>query len=110
MLQNSCVASDECYSDKLRAEFSKYTVNVDDAASTGMLEMWYHVATGNMAPRSQLYKSAKEINTKGLRVGHININGLLNKLHELKYPLQLAKFDIFAVSETHLSKEIKMSK
>ena len=28
------LASDECYSDKLRAEFSKYTVNVDDAASS----------------------------------------------------------------------------
>ena len=30
----SKLASDECYSDKLRAEFSKYTVNVDDAASS----------------------------------------------------------------------------
>eukprot|EP00112_Aurelia_sp_Birch-Aquarium-sp1_P013646 Seg2901.1 transcript_id=Seg2901.1/GoldUCD/mRNA.D3Y31 product="hypothetical protein" protein_id=Seg2901.1/GoldUCD/D3Y31 len=50
---------------------------------------------------------AKEINTKGLRVGHNNINGLLNKLHELKYLLQSVKFDIFAVSETHLSKEVK---
>ena len=28
------LASDECYSDKLRAEFSGYTVNVDDAASS----------------------------------------------------------------------------
>ena len=67
------------------------------------LVTWHH----DLSCTNMYGSLAKEINTKGLRVGHININGLLDKLHELEYLLQFVKLDIFAVSETHLSREVK---
>ena len=43
---------------------------------------------------------------QGLHCGHLNVNGLLQKLEELKLLLFETKFDIFAVSETHLHENI----
>lgn len=44
--------------------------------------------------------------SKGITVSHLNINGLLTKINELKLLLEETKIDIFAVSETHLHNEI----
>ena len=43
-------------------------------------------------------------NLKGLKIGHININSLLNKLDYVK--LMIKKFDSLAVSETKLDNDI----
>ena len=42
----------------------------------------------------------------GIRLGHINMNGLRNKLVEVSILLLETKFDVFAVTETHLTKDI----
>ena len=45
----------------------------------------------------------------GFRIGHINVNGLQRKLNEISILLNDGKFDVLAVSETHLSNEIEDS-
>ena len=40
--------------------------------------------------------------SKGLRIGHLNVNGLLGKIHEVKVLLLTLKFDVLAITETHL--------
>ena len=49
--------------------------------------------------------SSKELRN-GLCCAHININGLYNKLDEIRLLLQESKFDLLAITETHLSEEI----
>ena len=49
--------------------------------------------------------SSKELRN-GLCRAHININGLYNKLDEIRLLLQESKFDLLAITETHLSEEI----
>ena len=46
---------------------------------------------------------------KGLKLGHLNCNGLLGKIVEVKALLFAVKFDILAISETHLRSSIKDS-
>ena len=54
-----------------------------------------------------MYGDRKEnLNTKGLKVAHINVNGLYNKLNEIKFLLQETKPDVLAITETHLHKDI----
>lgn len=49
---------------------------------------------------------AEELGTQygGLKCAHININGLVNKIDEVRLLLDETKLDIFAITETHLSK------
>ena len=49
----------------------------------------------------------QELLMNGQNVGHLNVNGLLNKLHEIKILLQETKFDVLGITETHLHKYIK---
>lgn len=44
--------------------------------------------------------------SNGVLIGHININGLQRKLHEVAILLNEVNFDILAITETHLSTEI----
>ena len=44
---------------------------------------------------------------KGLKVAHINVNGLFYKLHEIKLLLQETRLDGLAITETHLHKHIE---
>ena len=54
-----------------------------------------------------VYGDLKEnLNTKGLKAAHINVNGLYNKLNEIKFLLQETKLDVLAITETHLHKDI----
>jgi len=46
---------------------------------------------------------------QGLHCGHLNVNGQLQKLKELKLLLSETKFDIFAITETHLPIYVKTS-
>ena len=41
-------------------------------------------------------------NSRGLKMAHLNINGLLSKLDFIKIMLSESKFDIFAISESKL--------
>ena len=41
----------------------------------------------------------------GLKCAHININGLYNKLEEIKLLLKETDFDLLAITETHLNEE-----
>ena len=43
---------------------------------------------------------------KGLKILHLNINGLLNKLHQMKILAQEIKFDILCLNETKLDARI----
>ena len=45
-------------------------------------------------------------NHYGLKIAHLNVNGLQSKLHEVKILLEECKFDIFGITETHLHKDI----
>ena len=40
---------------------------------------------------------------EGTRIGHINSNGLVKKIHEIKILISEGNFDVLAVTETHLS-------
>ena len=42
----------------------------------------------------------------GLRCAHFNVNGLYNKLEEIKLILNETKMDIFAITKTHLGSDI----
>ena len=42
----------------------------------------------------------------GLKCAHINVNGLVSKLDEIKLLLQETKIDILAITETHLCETI----
>ena len=46
------------------------------------------------------------IGKKGLKFGHININGLVNKLSEVKTLLNETNLTVLAVSETHLAEDV----
>ena len=46
------------------------------------------------------------LNVNGLKVGHIDVNGLFNKLHEIKFLLQGTNVDALAITEAHLHKDI----
>ena len=48
----------------------------------------------------------KKVNsTKGLKCGHLNVNGLLSKIDQIRTLLNESKLHILAISETHLSDE-----
>ena len=54
-----------------------------------------------------LYPSLKaDLQLPGLKISHINVNGLLNKLLDIKALLFSIKFDILAITESHLSEDI----
>ena len=44
---------------------------------------------------------------KGLKVGHLFVNGLAGKIFEIKYLLKETKFDLFGIIETHFDKNVK---
>ena len=47
------------------------------------------------------------LKVQGLKVAHINVNGLLNKIHEIQILLHSVKLDILVISKTHLHVDIK---
>jgi len=54
-----------------------------------------------------LYPSLKEdLQLPGLKISHINVNGLLHKLLDIKALIRSIKFDILAITESHLSEDI----
>ena len=46
--------------------------------------------------------SSNQLEIFGLKCGHLNVNGLYHKLDEVKVLLEETKFDILALTETHL--------
>ena len=58
--------------------------------------------------KGNIYGELKDsLNMKGLKVAHINVNGLFYKLHEIKLLLQETRLDVLAITETHLHKHIE---
>lgn len=54
-----------------------------------------------------LYPSLKaDLQRPGLKISHINVNGLLNKLLDIKALLFSLNLDILAITESHLSEDI----
>ena len=49
----------------------------------------------------------ENLRSTGLKIGHLNVNGLLAKMVEIQVLLQRIKLDILAISETHLTKHVK---
>ena len=47
------------------------------------------------------------VNMQGLKVPHLNVNGLLNKMSEIRFLLQKTRFDILGLTETHLNNKIE---
>lgn len=45
-------------------------------------------------------------NAKHLKIAHLNIRGLRNKVDEIRILLKLCRFDAFGITETHLKSEI----
>ena len=55
-------------------------------------------------PDLQVYDNLDPlINMHGLKIAHLNINGLLNKMSEIRFLLQRMRFDILGLTETHLN-------
>ena len=53
---------------------------------------------------TDIYKSLKDsLGNKNLKVGHINVNGIINKLNEVHVLLNEVKWDILGITETHLT-------
>ena len=48
-----------------------------------------------------------KLGMNGLKLAHINVNGLLNKPPGIKFLLLETKLDILVITETHLSPDIK---
>lgn len=48
----------------------------------------------------------QQLGDRNLKIAHLNINGLLNKLPEVQNILDQASFDILGISETHLREDI----
>ena len=56
----------------------------------------------------ELYEDLEPlINTQGLKVAHLNVYGLLNKMSEIRFLLQETSFDILGLTETHLNNKIE---
>lgn len=54
-----------------------------------------------------LYPSLKnDLQLPGLKMAHININGILNKLLDIKALLLSINFDILAITESHLNHDV----
>ena len=54
--------------------------------------------------RTDTFKSLKDsLGNKNLKVGHINVNGLTNKLNEVHVLLNEVKWYILGITETHLT-------
>ena len=43
----------------------------------------------------------------GIKIGHLNVNGLLSKFSQIELLLVECKFDVFAITETHLNSKIR---
>lgn len=48
----------------------------------------------------------QSVGNKNLKIGHLNINGLVNKLCEVQHLLYVVKFDLLGITETHLNSSI----
>ena len=57
-----------------------------------------------------LYKELKaKIDYKGLKIAHLNVRGILNKIGEIRLLLLDSKLDVLAITETHLKGDINSS-
>ena len=52
------------------------------------------------------YTHTYELGDKNLKIGHLNVNGLTSKFHEVQMILNDVKFDILGITETHLSEDV----
>ena len=48
-----------------------------------------------------------EIGKHGIKIGHLDVNGLLSKFSQIELLLVECKFDVFAITETHLNSKIR---
>ena len=48
----------------------------------------------------------QSLGDNNLKIGHLNINGLVNKLCEVQHLLYLVKFDLLGITETHLNSSV----
>ena len=54
-----------------------------------------------------LYKELKaRIDYKGLKIAHLNVREILNKIGEIRLLLLESKLDVLAITETHLKGDI----
>ena len=54
------------------------------------------------------YKSLGDVlGHNNLNIGHLNVNGILEKLSDIRYLLQEVNFDILGITESHLSEDIR---
>ena len=85
-------------------------LKADNSREKGALPLFYRNKNKNMDQSTGHYELIKKMETNnsinGLRCAHINVNGLYNKLDEIKLLLQEAKFDLLAITETHLNKNL----
>lgn len=56
--------------------------------------------------RSEFQKIKDDLNIPGVKIGHLNVNGLLSKMAEVKILLQETNLDILAVTETKISADL----
>ena len=68
---------------------------------------WIRENMANVNVKEEAFPElTKKVNsTKGLKCGHLNVNGLLSKIDQIRTLLNESKLHILAISETHLSDE-----
>ena len=58
-----------------------------------------------------MYEDPNEkLSVSGLKIAHLNINGLFHKMNEIKFLLLQTKMAVLAITKTHLSEQIRMKK
>ena len=78
-----------------------------DRRSTPSLYRREQTTEGNSSDYlTSLKNNLQNRNKNFINIAHINIDGLIGKFNEIQLLLQEVQFDIFAITETHLSKDI----
>ena len=63
-------------------------------------------SVNNQEPVDPLRSLRQLVGDKNLKVSHLNINGLVNKLPEVPPLLEVANFNIRGITETHLNESV----
>ena len=63
-------------------------------------------SVNNQEPVDPLRSLRQLVGDKNLKIGHLNINGLVNKLPEVPPLLEVANFNIRGITETHLNESV----
>ena len=85
----------------------EHTQIEDRQHQTGDRNLNYIVDVGHKGGPAQAYSDLHSIlGNRGIKVAHINVNGLISKLTQIQILLKDCNIDVLAMTETHLTNKI----